>query len=120
MRPLAVAVDALFPSLYTFSQNRDAWVRSAIAHIDEARRYGTDALVYVFLWPQYHEITRGHALEYLDGDFWRLQIETAERYADGAVIWGGWDIKKNIPERWDENMPWWIETKSFISARKAR
>lgn len=115
---LAAASQALFPSLYAFSPNKEQWVKSAIAHIREARRYETHAPVYVFLWPQYHEITRGRALEFLDRQFWRMQLETAMQHADGIVIWGGWDIKKNTRMKWDGNAPWWLETVSFLEGKQ--
>ena len=38
LRPLAGAVDIIFPSLYTFYTDRGAWVRYAYAQIAEARR----------------------------------------------------------------------------------
>ena len=113
---LAHASQVLFPSLYSFSPNREHWIKSAAAHIQEARRYGTEVPVFVFLWPQYHEITRGHALEFIDREFWRIQLETAMKHADGIVIWGGWDIKKNKAMLWDDNAPWWLETRSFLSS----
>ena len=112
---LAQASQVLFPSLYSFSTNREQWVKSAISHIREARRYGTGVPVYVFLWPQYHEITRDRALEFVDKEFWRIQLETAKQYADGIVIWGGWDLKKNRTMIWDDSAPWWVETILFLS-----
>lgn len=115
---LAAASHVLFPSLYAFSPNREQWVKSAVSHIREARRYDTHVPVYVFLWPQYHEITRGHALEFLDRQFWRIQLETAMQHADGIIIWGGWDIKKNKPMRWDDHAPWWLETVSFLQRKR--
>ena len=63
LRSLAGAVDVLFPSLYTFYPDQAGWKKYAIAQIEEARRYGGGKPVYVFLWPQYHEITRGQPLE---------------------------------------------------------
>ena len=36
-------------------------------------------------------------------------------YADGVVIWGGWDLDKNKPAQWNDNAEWWIETKQFIN-----
>jgi hypothetical protein len=116
---LAQASQALFPSLYSFSPNREDWVKSAISHIREARRYGTGVPVYVFLWPQYHEITRGQPLAFIDREFWRIQLETAKQYADGVVIWGGWDLKKNKPMIWDDSAPWWLETVSFLNQNQS-
>lgn len=119
IRPFAHACQVLFPSLYSFAPNRKQWIASAIGHIQEARRYGTGVPVYVFLWPQYHEITRGLALQFVDKEFWRIQLETAKQHADGIVIWGGYDLKKNKPMIWDDTAEWWFETKSFLNMNQS-
>jgi hypothetical protein len=67
--------------------------------------------VYAFLWPQYYS-TRHKELGdiYIEADFWRLQLETAYKYADGVVIW--------FPLRidWEQASqgPWWEVTKTFL------
>lgn len=111
LAPLAEKVDAFFPHLYTYSDNRDQWVRNAKHTIKEARRYSEDKPVFVFLWPQYYdEDNRGGDMEYIEGDYWQLQLETARKYADGIVIW--------FPYRteWEEasKKPWWDITKEFL------
>jgi hypothetical protein len=109
IRPLAAAVNVLFPSLYTFYPDQAGWKTYAIAQIEEARRYGSGKPIYVFLWPQYHDSNRTLGGQYLPADYWLLELETAKQYADGIVIWGGWRAK------WDENAPWWETTKKFMS-----
>jgi hypothetical protein len=96
--------DMLFPSIYTFYEDQIGWSKVAIRQIQEARRISGGKPVYVFLWPQYH--TSPHA--YLPAEYWRMELETARKYADGVVIWGG------SSETWDENSPWWRETKRFL------
>lgn len=100
------SVDLIFPSLYTFYTNQEEWEQYAIENIRVARKYGKP--VYVFLWPMYHDSTNLKG-QYIPKDFWRFQLETCKKYADGIVIWGGWR------EEWNENAPWWIETKIFLS-----
>lgn len=114
IRPLADAVDIFYPSLYTFYPDQEGWKKYAIAQIEEARRYGAGKSIYVFLWPQYHESNRILGGRYLPEDYWQLELETAKQYADGIVIWGGWDLKSNRPSRWDENAAWWKVTKEFM------
>lgn len=97
-------VDAFFPSLYTYDSNQTAWKTYAIDQISEAHRLAPGKPVYVFLWPQYH----GEPNSYLPPDFWRMELETARRYADGIVIWGGY--KQN----WDPKAPWWTQTQEFL------
>lgn len=101
-------VDIIYPSLYTFYPDQLGWVKYAKANISEARRYGTGKPVYVFLWPQYHDSNRLLRLKYLEEDYWRLQLETAYKYADGLVIWGG------SKEDWNDEYSWWQVTKEFI------
>lgn len=118
IRVLAGAVDALFPSLYTFYPDRDGWKKYAIAQIEEARRYGNGKPVYVFLWPQYHESNRILGGHFLPEDYWLLELETAKQYADGIVIWGGWG-SDNRPAKWDESAAWWGKTKEFMASLSA-
>lgn len=108
LRPLANAVDAFFPSIYTFYTDKAQWKKYAIAQIVEARRYAGGKPVYLFLWPQYHDsnlLLRG---SYLPADYWLLQLQTAREYADGVVIW-------NVSTNWDENAAWWKTTKDFMT-----
>ena len=111
--PLAVFVDAVYPPLYTYSDQRRAWVRYATANLREARRYGRP--VYAFLWPQYSEKSGKLALQFLPPDFWRLQLETVRAHADGVVIWGGWDDTRKGPADWDPAAPWWRVTREFLN-----
>jgi Hyaluronidase len=102
----AQAADVLFPAVYTFYKDQDGWRKVAIAQIEEARRIGHGKPVYVFLWPQFDQAGKGG--DYLPRDYWRMELETARQHADGVVIWGGWQ------QTWDNNAPWWLETRSFL------
>jgi len=109
LTPLANKVDIVFPSLYTFYKSPDEWEKYALANIQEARKYGK--VVVPFIWPQYHGSNRLRKNDYINGHFWRRQLELMYKHADGVVIWtphaGG-----NIP--WKENAEWWQATKSFL------
>lgn len=108
LAPIAQLSDVLFPSLYTFYEDRSGWIKYAIAEIREARRYAGGKPVYVFLWPQY-EAGGKLANTFLPGDFWRMQLETASKYADGIVIWCC-----TGRQTWDDKAPWWSETQKFM------
>jgi hypothetical protein len=108
LAPIAKLSDVLFPSLYTFYEDRSGWTKYAIAEIREARRFAGGKPVYVFLWPQY-ETTGKLANAFLPGDFWRMELETAGKYADGIVIWCC-----TGRQTWDDKAPWWSETQKFI------
>jgi hypothetical protein len=103
LTPIANASDVIFPSLYTFYEDRDGWLEYAKANIVEARQYQRP--VYPFLWPQYHK-----SWQPIDRDFWRLQLETVFNNADGMVIW---TPAKGRP-RWNPEAPWWQETVQFL------
>jgi hypothetical protein len=103
LKPIAEAADVIFPSLYTFYEDRDGWVEYAKANIAEAKQYGRP--VYPFVWPQYHKSWKP-----IDGDFWRLQLETVFNSADGMVIW---TPARGRP-RWNPEAAWWQETVQFL------
>ncbi len=104
---LAMRVDAVFPSLYTFSDDREAWKSYARQTLIEARRYHKP--VYAFLWPEFHDSTprRGQLVPAL---FWREQLALCAELADGIVLWGGWQ------QSWNPGAPWWQETQRFMRA----
>jgi hypothetical protein len=106
LKDIGAAVDVILPDLYTFYPDQAGWEKYAIENLKEARKYGKP--VYAFLWPMYHDSEPLYAGKYIPADFWRFQLETCLKYADGIVIWGGWQ------EPWNENAPWWIETKKFM------
>jgi len=116
LHPLADAVVVLYPSLYTFYPDREGWSKYAIAQITEARRYAGGKPVFVFLWPQYHESNVQLTGTYLPPDYWLRELQTAKEYADGVVIWGGWDLKTNKAYKWDEDAQWWKITIDFLTA----
>ena len=112
LRPLSGSVNALFPSLYTFYADREGWMRFAAVQLIEARRLAGGRPVYAFLWPQYHDSNRLLGEKYLPAEYWKLELETVLKYADGIVIWGGWE--GSGPAAWDNNAGWWKVTTEFL------
>ena len=108
--PIAMQADILFPSIYTFYPDEAGWKKYAIAQIQEARRIAPGKPVYAFLWNQYE--VEGTGSNYLPPDYWRMELETVRQYADGVVIWGGYQ------QNWDPSAPWWQETESFLKELK--
>jgi hypothetical protein len=104
-RPLAGHVDFVLPSLYTFYEDRDGWAKTSREVLRAARQYGKP--VYPFLWPEYHDGSK-LAGQAIPRDYWRMQLELCRQYADGVVIWGGWQ------KQWDPKAPWWLETQEFL------
>jgi hypothetical protein len=111
---LARKVDVIMPSLYTFydasPDDRAAWAKWASIVLTEARRYGKP--VYPFLCPQFHDSNKQLGGQYLPPDYWRMELEVVHRYADGVVLWGGYE------KSWDENAAWWQTTRSFLATVK--
>jgi hypothetical protein len=106
---VAHLADVLFPSVYTFYEDRTGWSKYAVAQIKEARRYAGGKPIYVFLWPQYESSDSKLANTFLPGDYWRMELETARKYADGIVIWCC-----SNRQAWDDKAPWWMETQGFM------
>jgi len=115
LKPIVPLVTALYPSLYTFYPDPQGWAKYAQANIAEARRMGGGRPVYPFIWPQYHNSNKRLGYQYIDGNFWSLQLRTLYAHADGLVLWGGWDFANNRHAPWDENAAWWQATKQFLA-----
>ena len=111
--PLAKDVDALFPSIYTYYPDEPQWVTNATAQICEARRLSSKP-VYVFLWPHYHNEGNLRPPRPIPGPYWKRQLETAYRLADGVIIWGGWNEAAGTKAKWNPDEQWWRETVQFL------
>jgi hypothetical protein len=106
---LGPLVDGVFPSLYTFYDAPSSWLVYAHATLEEAKRLRKP--VFCFLWPKFHDsniLLRG---KYIPRNFWRLQLETCWREADGIVLWN-----YEPTMSWDPQAPWWNETLSFLKS----
>jgi len=112
--PIVPNVDMIMPSLYTFHDKNDpnkfpvgGWVTYARANIEEARRIGLGKPVYPVLWPRFHP---GNAGE-IPGDYWRVQLDTCAKYADGVVIW---DDRTSDKTDWSNLGDWWDVTEAWL------
>ncbi len=117
---LARHFDVIFPSLYAFYDNPEQWKEFAIANIAEARKYGKP--VYPFISPQFHEgtVVPGLASTFINGEFWRTQLEICYKYADGAVIWTIPSLDWNAVAKANDPTNWWSSTLRFIEEKKLR
>jgi hypothetical protein len=108
-RELARHVDAFFPPMYTFDDDRAKWERRAKAAQSEARQLDDKKPVYFYMWPQYHDGTPKH-FQFIDAAYWKFQLETARRYSNGIVLWS--------PSRydWNDATGWWTATVEFSHA----
>lgn len=117
--PLAKDVDALFPSIYTYYPDENRWVTNATAQICEARRLSSKP-VYVFLWPHYHNEGNLRPPRPIPGKYWKRQLETVHRLADGVIIWGGWNEAAGQKAEWNPEEEWWKETMVFMEKLNAQ
>jgi hypothetical protein len=108
---VAQAMDALYPSLYTFYNDQPGWIKYATANISEARRLAPGKPVFPFLWPQYHDASL-MPYQFIAEDYWTLQLNTCYQVADGVAIWGGLNSSGPIP--WDNAAAWWGATQNFL------
>lgn len=115
MKPIADIVDVAFPSTYTYEKNWCKWEQSFISKINEMKKIHKGEF-FPFIWPQYHEkpVDKSIRLEYIDYNFWLFQLATTRKYADGVVIWGGWDFDKWTRKTWSNQTEWWAATKFFM------
>lgn len=120
LRPLADSLDVICPSLYAFYRDHNAWVKYAKANIAEAKRMANGKPVYVFLWPKYHNSNKEEGKKFIDGVFWRLQLETVYNSGvDGVIIWDSPLVVNNPEDKvWNPEREWWKETINFLSRIK--
>lgn len=112
LQPLADECDVLFPSIYTFYNDQESWVRYAKGNIAEAKRLAKGKPIYVYVWPRYHTSNKELAYQYIDGEFWRLQLETI--YAEGVQGIAIWDGSKLT---WEPEAEWWKATLDFMKSK---
>lgn len=112
LKPIADASDFITPSLYTFYEDIPGWVTYASANIEEAQQFGKP--VYPFLWCRYHISNRTRRNQFIEGDYWRTQLETVrDRGANGVVLWDWAGHDKPRTNRLDTSQSWWQETVKF-------
>jgi hypothetical protein len=112
---LSREVDAYFPSMYTFDDNRSAWQARCASYVKRAHELSPTKPVYVYLWPQYHENTRNDE-QFIDADYWTFELETGRASgADGSVIWSSnRNIKTQAPLDWGPDAQWLTILQAFL------
>lgn len=111
-RQLIAAVDAFFPSMYSYgNQTPDQWQKKLQHLIAQAHALAPGKPVYPYVWPQYHEGSP-KALEFLDADRMKFELAAARDCgANGVVFWS------SSKPRWNVEAPWWQATQSFAAAK---
>ncbi len=120
LKPLADSLDVICPSLYTFFPDRVGWVKYAKANIEEAKRIANGKPVYAYLWPKYHISNETDAKKFIEGDFWKLQLETVyDSGIAGVIIWDSRLTVNNKDDSvWNPDREWWKETVAFLERIK--
>jgi hypothetical protein len=113
-KELATHVDAFFPPMYTFDDDRTKWQQRAHDEATEARSLDPAKPVYFYMWPQYHDNTPKQ-FQFVDAAYWTFQLQNASHLSNGIVLWspGKFD--------WNDSTGWWAATQQFArSVRGAR
>ena len=109
VQPIADAVDATFPSLYTIDPNRERWLDNAKSVVTESRRLAPNKPLYPFIWPNYHDQGGKYPEDAeVEADYWSMQLLYLSQHADGIVLWGGYK------QKFRNDMIWWKQTVKFI------
>lgn len=112
---LADLCHVAYPSLYTFYNRPAEWVTYAQANIRKARSYQKP--IVPFLWPRYHNSNEDLSLEPIEGNYWRLQLDTLkDNGIEDCVIWDEADYfhRTEDAELWTPQTPWIQATLEFI------
>ncbi len=112
---IADASDVLYPALYTYTENVEDWLAVAEKVLVTSRKMAKGKPVIPFIWPRFHGSShiKGEDNRYLPRKYWRTQLEFLRKHADGLIIWND-----GLYTEWDENAPWWIETKLFLKSHE--
>jgi len=108
--PIAKSVDIIFPSIYAFYNDIETWKAYAKENIEQARKYGKKVIV--FMWPQLHGSNKKEGYSFVNYEFWRIQLETAYKYADGIALWTPWGKHRT---EFNPEAEWWKATLDFIA-----
>jgi hypothetical protein len=118
MAEMAAAVDGFFPTIYFFytiaTDGEIAIADAALYYqrnLEETARLRTtygdaDRPIYPYIhW------RRTDDADILDASVWSDMVDAAFSYADGCVLWGGWDSDEQAPAAWAddaEGQAWWL------------
>ncbi len=106
-------MDINFPAVYAVGRNETRWKKQFETVMDVSDEL-FDGPQIVFLNPRKSETTH-----YVRRKFWRLQLNYACIRADGIAIWGGWNGPTERRAQWNDDAPWWLETKAFMKTKVA-
>ncbi|MEM8875584.1 MAG: hypothetical protein AAGD32_15165 [Planctomycetota bacterium] len=115
LAPLARQVDVIYPSLYTFSDDPQEWQWYAEESIKQAERFGKPVIP--FLWNRYHQSNQDLKWQTIDGDFWRLQLDTVRANAAGVAIWdfsAATSVDLDVAADYSTNNAWYNQTVDFF------
>ncbi len=110
LRPIADAVDIIFPSLYMHAEDPAGFDNFARGNIAEAKRYGNKP-VFPFIWPRYHESSGQRAGDLMSAETMLSYYHSVKAHeANGMILW---DAGHNRP--WDSSFPWLLALINFLS-----
>lgn len=106
LQGLANNVSFIAPDLYDDIQTPYNWTQYSLADIKESHELGKP--VYPFVSMYYYSYPQQNTL--VPPYVWALNLYLTGRYANGTILWGGYEIP------WNSLSPWWQITQNFIRA----
>lgn len=111
-QPVADVADALYPSLYTHTDNFTDWADHATFMVNKAKKMANGKPVRPFVCPQY--MPTGYTTTpkaFLSGEYWSRQLNHLYNLqVEGVVIWGFYGTQMSTSDEW------WVETLKFKSS----
>lgn len=103
--------DVLYPALYTYHKDPKKWQWTAEKILHKAKELANGKPVIPFLWPKFHPSSDvgGKGKRLIPKAYWRLQLETVLKHADGFILWN--DGRTRL---WSDTFPWWQATHEFL------
>lgn len=110
IRPVIDNCDLMFPSLYTFYDDRRGTIEYMKRNLDEQWRLtGSSKPIYPFVWPRYHESNRTLGGQEIPGDYWEQIVTAVLDHNTGGVVF--WNYTPRVP--WRSVEGWWPVTQDL-------
>ena len=91
LKPIRDASDSLYPSIYTFYEDREGWEKYAKANIAECVRVSEGKPVRPFWWPRYHTSNKTVGGQLIESEYLKLQLDImADQPIDAIYAWDLW------------------------------
>lgn len=109
-------VDVIFPEYYPRYLTAGEMYDVGKLVLQEAQKYGKP--VYPFIWDKYWRPLDNVAISFqpIPWDLYQSMLQASRDYADGVVMWGGYDCVNGAPEEWSsaQAQQWFGNVQSWL------